>query len=155
EGMLGLERVHLIGVRHHSPVLAAAMPALLDAAAPDALLVELPAEMQPWLEWLAHPDTRAPVALAAANPHEHGLLGFYPFADFSPGRAAVRWAARPGVTAHCCALPLADPAWRAPDSRSAGRGLTRLIARTLSGRDDEDLWDRWVEAQAPGSPPQA
>ncbi|SCE36914.1 DUF5682 family protein, partial [Streptomyces sp. OspMP-M43] len=55
----------LIGVRHHAPSLAAALPALLDAAAPDVLLVELPAEFQPWLGWLAHEETEAPVALAA------------------------------------------------------------------------------------------
>jgi Mg-chelatase subunit ChlD len=158
--MLGLERVHLIGVRHHSPVLAAAMPALLDAAHPDALLVELPAEMRPWLEWLAHPDTRTPVALAAAGGGDRAggdLLAFYPFADFSPELAALRWAARHEIPVHCCDLPLADPAWRAPEGRISGdtNDLTHLIAGQLSGREDEDLWDRWVEAQAPGSPPEA
>ncbi|MYS41824.1 hypothetical protein GTY23_11345, partial [Streptomyces sp. SID5998] len=40
---------YLIGVRHHAPSLAAVVPALLDEAGPDVLLVELPAEMQPWL----------------------------------------------------------------------------------------------------------
>ncbi|HZM78622.1 MAG TPA: DUF5682 family protein [Candidatus Limnocylindrales bacterium] len=156
--MLGLGRVHLIGVRHHSPILAAAMPALLDAARPDALLVELPVEMQPWLEWLAHPDTKAPIALAAAGDEGgHDLLAFYPFADFSPELAALRWAARHEIPVHCCDLPLSDPAWREPDARPLGdgKGLTHLIAGRLSGRDDEDLWDRWVEAQAPGSSPLA
>ena len=43
---------YLIGVRHHSAVLASAIPALLDAAAPDLVLLELPEELQPWLEWL-------------------------------------------------------------------------------------------------------
>ncbi|MCK1813382.1 DUF5682 family protein, partial [Streptomyces sp. XM4011] len=55
----------LIGVRHHAPSLAAALPALLDAAGPEVLYVELPADLQDWLPWLAHPETRAPVALAA------------------------------------------------------------------------------------------
>ncbi|MFE7030090.1 DUF5682 family protein, partial [Streptomyces sp. NPDC057621] len=50
---------YLIGVRHHAPSLAAAVPALLDAAAPDVLLVELPDEMQEWLPWLSHEETRA------------------------------------------------------------------------------------------------
>jgi len=158
ERMLGLGRVHLIGVRHHSPMLAAAMPALLDAARPDALLVELPTEMQPWLQWLAHPDTRAPVALAAAGDGDSDLLAFYPFADFSPELSALRWAVRHDIPVHCCDLPLADPAWRRPDGgrpSGDGGGLTRIVAGQLSGRDDEDLWDRWVEAQAPGSPPEA
>ncbi|NEC18189.1 hypothetical protein G3I50_07915, partial [Streptomyces parvus] len=81
----------LIGVRHHAPSLAASLPALLDAAAPDVLLVELPAEFQAWLGWLAHEETEAPVALAAvpADGPGAGHAGergpaFYPFADFSP-----------------------------------------------------------------------
>ncbi|WP_257135409.1 DUF5682 family protein, partial [Streptomyces sp. rh207] len=112
----------LIGVRHHAPSLAGALPALLDAAAPDVLLVELPAEFQPWLGWLAHEETEAPVALAAVpadgpGPGSAGERGsaFYPFADFSPELVALRWAARNGVPAVACDLPLADRAW-------AGRG---------------------------------
>lgn len=62
----------LIGVRHHAPSLAAALPELLDAAAPDVLLVELPAEFQPWLSWLAHEETEAPVALAAVPASRPG-----------------------------------------------------------------------------------
>jgi hypothetical protein len=39
----------LIGVRHHSPSCAAAIPALLDAFAPARVFVELPRELEPWL----------------------------------------------------------------------------------------------------------
>jgi len=150
-------RVRLIGVRHHSPVLAAAVPALLDAFAPRTLLVELPAEMQPWLRWLADPDAIAPLALAAADPD--GPLAFYPFADFSPELAALRWAHRRGVPAVCCDLPLADPAWRErggqPGPAAGASALGAAVAATLSGRAGDDLWDRWIEAEAPGSPPEA
>ncbi len=101
----------LIGVRHHSPALAAAMPALLEAAAPDRLLVELPMELAPWLGWLAHPDTQAPVALSAVR-EDGGGLSFYPFADFSPELAAIRWAVRKGIPVEPCDLPWASSAWR-------------------------------------------
>lgn len=106
---------YLIGVRHHAPSLAAAVPALLNAAKPDVLLVELPDEMQEWLPWLGHEETRAPVALAAAPRDGGGGRGpaFYPFADFSPELAAVRWAARHDVPVVACDLPLADRAWSA------------------------------------------
>ncbi|MFH9240201.1 DUF5682 family protein [Streptomyces anulatus] len=166
----------LIGVRHHAPSLAAALPALLDAAAPDILLVELPAEFQPWLGWLAHEETEAPVALAAVpadgpGPGSAGERGpaFYPFADFSPELVALRWAARNDVPAVACDLPLADRAWSgrgtetpAPvaDADSVpgpgeGRGLSDALRSRLTGRDGDDLWDRLVEALAPGSTPEA
>ncbi|WP_328939612.1 DUF5682 family protein [Streptomyces tauricus] len=171
---------YLIGVRHHSPSLAAAVPALLDAASPDVLLVELPDEMQEWLPWLGHEETRAPVALAAAPRDGGGGRGpaFYPFADFSPELAAVRWAARHDVPVVACDLPLADRAWGtdrhdppptlaptsapAPASASApapvdraAAGLAGALRARLTGRTGDDLWDRLVEAAAPGSPPEA
>ncbi|MFD3372823.1 DUF5682 family protein [Streptomyces sp. NPDC058697] len=225
---------YLIGVRHHAPSLAAAVPALLDAAKPDVLLVELPDEMQEWLPWLGHEETRAPVALAAAPRDGGGGRGpaFYPFADFSPELAAVRWAARHDVPVVACDLPLADRAWSAerhapacpddgtdgssapeppapstvpasaspagsptapapaqapgspaptptaqtaagptpspatgetPDApdpvgvhETSGRaGLATALRARLTGRTGDDLWDRLVEATAPGSPPEA
>ncbi|MFD5943301.1 vWA domain-containing protein [Streptomyces griseus] len=166
----------LIGVRHHAPSLAAALPALLDAAAPDVLLVELPAEFQPWLGWLAHEETEAPVALAAvpAGGPGDGPAGergpaFYPFADFSPELVALRWAARNGVPAVACDLPLADRAWAGggpdapgpvPGADSApvpgeGHGMSAALRSRLTGREGDDLWDRLVEALAPGSTPEA
>ncbi|MFC8226482.1 DUF5682 family protein [Streptomyces sp. NPDC057287] len=164
----------LIGVRHHAPSLAAALPALLDAAAPDILLVELPAEFQPWLGWLAHEETEAPVALAAV-PADGTCAGgergpaFYPFADFSPELVALRWAARNGVPAVACDLPLAERSWArggadaptpvpfpgAAPVRGEAHGLSAALRSRLTGRDGDDLWDRLVEAPAPGSTPEA
>ncbi|GGW98795.1 hypothetical protein GCM10010297_20800 [Streptomyces malachitofuscus] len=151
---------YLVGVRHHAPSLAAAVPALLDEAEPEVLLVELPAEMQQWLPWLGHEETRAPVALAAAPAEgSGGGPAFYPFADFSPELAAVRWAAAHGVPVVACDLPLADRAW-AGDRRATGTGagrpgLATAVRSRLTGRPGDDLWDRLVEATAPGSPPEA
>ncbi|GCD93932.1 vWA domain-containing protein [Embleya hyalina] len=153
-------RPHLIGVRHHAPSLAAAVPALLDEARPDVLLVELPHEAAPWLEWLAHEDTRAPIALAGTGPHG---LGFYPFADFSPELAALRWAARNGVPAIPCDLPLGHPGWDraagpvadAGDTDTGAGGLHAALRDRLTGRAGDDMWDRLVEATAPGSSAEA
>ena len=102
-------RPFLLGVRHHSPALAAVVPALLDAAGVQVLCVELPTDFQHWLPYLAHPDTVAPVALAGAG--NDGQLAFYPFADFSPELAAVRWARDRGVEVLCCDLPISDHGW--------------------------------------------
>ncbi|MEU3933988.1 DUF5682 family protein [Streptomyces sp. NPDC029044] len=149
-------RPYLLGVRHHSPALAAVVPALLDASGAEVVCVELPADFQPWLVHLADPGTVAPVALAGAR--EDGRIGFYPFADFSPELAAVRWARARGAEVLCCDLPLADPGWGAVGP--AGAGATRTVfadALTAAGtgRDGDDLWDRAVEVLAPGSTPEA
>nr|WP_239158388.1 DUF5682 family protein [Streptomyces sp. SID13726] len=156
-------RPYLLGVRHHSPALAAAVPALLDASGAEVVCVELPADFQPWLLHLADPGTLAPVALAGAR--EDGRLGFYPFADFSPELAAVRWARARGAEVLCCDLPLSDPGWDAVRpggevEQTTGGGEPRAVfadALTAAGtgRDGDDLWDRTVEVLAPGSTPDA
>jgi hypothetical protein len=148
---------YLIGVRHHAPSLAAAVPRLLDAARPDVLLVELPAETQEFLGWLADERTVAPVALAAVVEGEATGPAFYPFADFSPELAALRWARDAGVPVIACDLPLADRAWRAPRAHGTtpvGRGLQEALRDRVTGRTGDDLWDRLVEAPAPGSTPE-
>ncbi|MFH9727591.1 DUF5682 family protein [Streptomyces sp. NPDC017254] len=109
---------YLLGVRHHSPALAAVVPALLEEAGAEVVCVELPADFQPWLEHLGDPETVAPVALAGAGVD--GRLSFYPFADFSPELAAVRWARARGVEVVCCDLPLCDSGWSLPDTGPAG-----------------------------------
>ncbi|MEV6973109.1 DUF5682 family protein [Kitasatospora sp. NPDC093806] len=162
---------YLIGVRHHAPSLSAVVPALLDAVEPEVLLVELPAEFQPWLDRLADEATHAPVALAAApaadRAGEDGTetgqgtagLAFYPFADFSPELAALRWARRNGVETIACDLPLAlrdQYGHRDREAPPAGPGVADVLRHRLTGRDDdEDLWDRLVETAAPGSTPEA
>ncbi|MFJ8039052.1 DUF5682 family protein [Kitasatospora sp. NPDC096147] len=148
----------LIGVRHHSPALAAVVPELLTAAAPKVLCVELPADFDRWLPHLADPGTVAPVALAGAGAD--GRLGFYPFADFSPELAAIRWALREGVEVRCCDLPLGDPGWSATGPSEGagdrpGPSWADGLAAGNTGRAGDDLWDRTVEVRAPGSTPEA
>ncbi|KQX50081.1 MULTISPECIES: DUF5682 family protein [unclassified Streptomyces] len=121
---------YLLGVRHHSPALAAVVPALLDEAGAEVVCVELPADFQLWLEHLADPETVAPVALAGAG--EGGRLSFYPFADFSPELAAVRWARERGAEVVCCDLPLGDPGWSLEGTPASG-------GRTGSGDDGESV----------------
>jgi hypothetical protein len=49
-------------------------------------------------------------------------LGFYPFADFSPELAAIRWARARGVPVHAIDLPMARPA------RGAGSAVAAAAA---------------------------
>jgi hypothetical protein len=139
--------------------LSVVLPELLDRCRPEVLLLELPPEFADWLPWLADPGTNAPVALAGVVGD--GGPAFYPFADFSPELVAIRWAFRMGVPVVPCDLPLADPAWRMVERGADGVGSDRVgvLAQALeaaaSGRADEDMWDRTVEARAPGADPEA
>ncbi|MEU9143885.1 DUF5682 family protein [Streptomyces sp. NPDC048349] len=171
EALAASREPYLLGVRHHSPALAALVPALLDASGADAVCVELPVDFQPWLEHLADPETVAPVALAGTG--RDGRLAFYPFADFSPELAAIRWAVSRGATVLCCDLPLSADAWTAPSaapapaapaegpSSDSGPALARAgsfadaLAAAGTGREGEDMWDRAVEVLAPGCTPEA
>ncbi|MCX4388000.1 DUF5682 family protein [Micromonospora peucetia] len=182
--LAGAVQPYLIGVRHHSPALAAVVPALLDAAAAEVVCIELPADFQRWLPYLSDPAARAPLALVGSHGAD-GPMGFYPFADFSPELAAIRWARQRGVEVVCCDLPLADSGWTidpaadsdpaagsgptadseptagcAPDAGEPVPGLRRsgyaaALRASGTGRDGDDLWDRVVEVRAPGSPPEA
>lgn len=156
------DRPHIIGVRHHSPTLSAAIPAMLDAFKPTRLLLELPPEFASWVQWLGHPETEAPVALAAVS-RERGM-SFYPFADFSPELAAVRWAVAHGVTVEPFDLPIAlrsepedgvrtgEP--EEDDAELLDPGAVQLL-EALYARyqvsDSEALWDRMVEVLAQGA----
>ncbi|GAB2934922.1 DUF5682 family protein [Micromonospora polyrhachis] len=176
DALAGTVRPYLIGVRHHSPALAAVVPALLDTAEAEVVCIELPADFQPWLPYLSDPAARAPLALVGSHG-EDGPTGFYPFADFSPELAAIRWARQRGVEVVCCDLPLTDPGWSADaidptagsdpttdsDPTAGGApvpglrwsGYAAALSASGTGRDGDDLWDRVVEVRAPGCPPEA
>ncbi|MEV7870881.1 DUF5682 family protein [Streptomyces sp. NPDC088124] len=175
DALAGCREPYLIGVRHHSPALAAAVPAMLAEAAPEVVFVELPEEFGAWLPYLADPETVPPVALAGTTAGSDGPgdgagsgLVFLPFAEFSPELAAIRWARAAGVEVVAFDLPLAARATArrreetgagAPEPRGGSGVVPGALAAALraraGGRPGDDLWDRLVEAVAPGSDAEA
>ncbi|MFI5977376.1 DUF5682 family protein [Streptomyces sp. NPDC051452] len=95
----------LLGVRHHGPGSARAVRAALDAARPDAVLIEGPPEADVLIPLAADPELRPPVALLAHAVDEPGRSAFWPFAEFSPEWVAIRWALEHGVPARFIDLP--------------------------------------------------
>lgn len=148
----------LIGVRHHSPACSAAVPAILDRFHPDRLLLELPPELGGWIRWLGHPELKAPVALAGVRSDGSGLA-FYPFADFSPELAAVRWAQSHDLPVEAFDLPLqrrqgdVAPVELKVSARwdEKERSLLGMLMELENATDSESLWDQLVEARAPGA----
>ena len=168
DALVGQRAPYLIGVRHHSPAVSVVMPGLLEEAAPDVIAIELPAEAEAWLPWLTDPDVQAPVAMAFGF---EGGQAFYPYADFSPELVALRWARERGVAVRCIDLPISSrgarddeplddveestdegPEQAEPDegSLAASEGRSAL-ARLARAEESDEMWDRLVEAPAPGS----
>ncbi|MFZ5894577.1 MAG: DUF5682 family protein [Myxococcota bacterium] len=138
----------LIGVRHHSPACAAAMPALLDAFAPTRLLIELPAEFTAFLSLLGDPSLEPPVALAAVRKDGSSLF-FYPFAEFSPELAALRWAKARGVPVEAFDQPYLARGEANEDEPAREIGtLTRALCSNADVEDSAALWDVLVETRA-------
>jgi len=138
--LAGAKAPWLYGVRHHSPACAVALPTLLEVYQPTAIALELPADLQPWIEWLGHPEAGAPLAVAAVAK-DGGDLGFYPFADFSPELVAIRWAREHGVPVIAIDLPSAERGGRDREGRSLG-----IHERLRAGHDDS--WEALVEGPA-------
>ena len=148
----------LIGVRHHSAALARIMPKLLAAFKPKSILLEMPPDFHPWLEYLGRDDLEAPVALAACD--EARLISFYPLADFSPELAAIRWAAANNIPVIPCDLALTGMGKldRFPVEHDSGQDQQTVLQNLLhrhAARDSGELWEKLVETPASSASPEA
>ncbi|UJR85119.1 DUF5682 family protein [Sandaracinus amylolyticus] len=152
--LAGAVEPFLIGVRHHSPACALAMPRWLDAFAPTHVALELAADLQPWIEWLGHPELVPPVALASVS-HEGSDLVFHPFAEFSPELAAIRWARAKGVPVSAFDQPLGERDERIEMRADSAPTIADRLVAQHGVSDTSELWDRMVEAPAVGADPEA
>lgn len=161
--------VVLLGVRHHGPGSARAVLAALEAYRPQAVLIEGPPEADALAALAADPAMRPPVALLSHVVDDPARAAFWPFAEFSPEWAALRWALAAGAEVRFIDLPAATslallpspeelvlaegPA--APDADPpAGTGEPgeearvdplAVLARTAGYDDPERWWEDAVE----------
>jgi hypothetical protein len=98
----------LLGVRHHGPGSARAVRAALEAARPQAVLIEGPPEGDALLPLAADERMRPPVALLAHAVDDPGQAAFWPLAAFSPEWVAIRWALAHDVPVRFIDLPAAN-----------------------------------------------
>ena len=103
-------------VRHHSPACSWHLLKALERYEPDCILVEGPRSAQELIPSLAHPDTKAPVALYYFYKDQKGLVSgdksdyrcYYPFLDTSPELVALRTAREKGIPARFIDLPYGE-----------------------------------------------
>ncbi len=140
------------GVRHLSPGAAFHLRRALDAAKPELVLVEGPADLNDQMRWLCHPETKFPAAILAYTKEQPVRTILYPFAVYSPEIQAILWAHEHHVPCRFLDLPSgvflamerpvpADADGDAPDDTESV--YRRLEA--LTGEDHDSFWERNFE----------
>ena len=145
--------VHVFGVRHHGPGSARSLAAELTELAPDAVLLEAPAEAGEVAELALDPEMVPPVALLAYASDEPQRSAFWPMAAFSPEWQAIRIALGAGSELRFMDLPAAnmlafEPG--EPDPEDAedpedARDPIGMLAAAGGFDDPESWWEDVVE----------
>ncbi|MEQ1615201.1 MAG: DUF5682 family protein, partial [Hyphomicrobiaceae bacterium] len=102
-----LDRLHILGIRHHGPGSARGVLAALDVADPVIVLIEGPPDADEMIPFAASPRMVPPVALLVHAQDDPANSSFYPFAVFSPEWQAMRWALAKGRPVRFIDLPSA------------------------------------------------
>jgi hypothetical protein len=151
--------VELLGIRHHGPGSARSVVRALDALQPTVVLVELPSDCEPALQWIAHQHLCPPVALLGYVLDQPQQAAFLPFASFSPEWQAFQWAHRAGVPLRAIDLPLAQSlADGGPEQldlvlqQPAVADPLAALAEAAGDPDPERWWDDVIEHRGDGAP---
>jgi hypothetical protein len=157
---------YVLGVRHHGPGSARGVVAELDRIAPDAVLVEGPADADSLVRFVTVEGMEPPVALLAYDATRPAHAVFWPYAVFSPEWQALRWAVDHGALARFIDLPsgavLAHRPAAAPvqpaepaepeDLEPVVRSDPIALLAEAAGYDDpERWWDDVIESRSDGS----
>ncbi len=114
--------IHLYGIRHHGPGSARAVLRALEASPPDCLLVEIPADAEDLIKFLAGSKAEAtegeepiiphssllvpPVAMLIYDPKDLSRASYLPFASFSPEWVAIWFALERNIPVRFMDLPM-------------------------------------------------
>ncbi len=156
-------------IRHHSPACAWHLKKAVAAYEPDCILIEGPENAQEQIRVLAHPETKAPVALYYFYKDSKGLLSedkedyrcYYPFLDSSPELVAMREAEALGIPARFIDLPYGEiligtaedrgiraerekPSYNDDYLLSRSAYLRRLCEKA-GLRSFDELWEKYFE----------
>lgn len=140
------------GVRHHSPACAFYAEEFLRRVKPVVLLIEGPSDLSGLIPQLCAPEVELPGAILAYTEEAPVHTVLYPFAEFSPEYAAMKWAVKNGVEVRFCDLPsdcvLAQIQQEATDKQeSPERRSPNVYERmeAVSGMDNGSFWEYCFE----------
>ncbi len=151
--------IHYLGIRHHGPGSARNLIDALNSIKPDAVLLEMPADVRDALEAIGTKAIQPPVALLIYNPDSPTQASFYPFAEFSPEWQAVLYCKKNLVHLRCFDLPKSNwLALSAEESIATTENVEKEALQirqdplgyigSLAGYEDgERWWDNLIEKQ--------
>ncbi len=158
-----MNRVSVLGIRHHGPGSARAVAAVLAELNPDAVLIEGPADAGPFLALAAAEKMQPPVALLAYAADNPAHSAFWPFAVFSPEWQALTWALEHEVDVRFCDLPasmvlapsrvevdLAEGDLAEVDRTTVRADPLAMLASVAGYDDPERWWDDVIESRVAG-----
>lgn len=138
------------GVRHLSPGAAFHLRRALDAAQPELVLVEGPADLNDQMQWLCHPETKFPAAILAYTKEQPVRTILYPFAVYSPEVQAILWANEHRVPCRFMDLPsgvflaMERPITADTEEDDTTESVYRRL-EALTGEDHDTFWERNFE----------
>ncbi len=139
------------GVRHHSPACAFYAEEFLRRTQPEVLLIEGPSDLSGLIPQLCAPEVELPGAILAYTEEAPVHTVLYPFAEFSPEYAAMKWAVKNGVEVRFCDLPsgcvLAQIQQESPDKEESPDSPPNVYERleAVSGMDNGSFWEYCFE----------
>ncbi|MEV0332064.1 DUF5682 family protein [Nocardia sp. NPDC050717] len=136
----------VFGIRHHGPGSARSLRQALAEFAPDAILIEGPADADPLVGYVAADSMHPPVALLAYVPDSPARAAFWPFAVFSPEWQAMRYGVEHAVPVRFCDLPAAHVLAADEDTRGDRTDPLGTLAAAAGYDDAERWWDSVVES---------
>ena len=146
-------RLHILGVRHHSPACARLVAHTIARLRPAVVLIEGPADMNARLPEFQQKH-RLPVAVFSFRRGEPGRASFSPFCETSPEWAALRGGFDVGADVAFMDLPAWDKAFvdvenRYSDGDRRHSEAVKQLCRRFHVDGYDALWDHLFEAKAP------
>ncbi|MCP3169352.1 DUF5682 family protein [Myxococcus qinghaiensis] len=159
-----LSQVHLFPVRHHSPRTTAVLGRWLERVKPEVVLIEGPCDASDLIDVLCDSETKPPIALLGYGTDDTPGSALWPFADYSPEYAALRWAKVNRARASFIDIPVGVSLGMDRHAETAGvesedvpeaehhehvpdeEPLTERFAREQGYRSFEELWEALFEA---------
>jgi len=145
-----MNRVHVLGVRHHGPGSARAVADALARLNPQVVLIEGPPELDAVAGLAVAEGMRPPVAGLVYAVDDPSTAHFYPMAAFSPEWVALRWALENRREVRFLDLP-AGAALVLDEPDSDRLDPIGMLAAAAGYDDPERWWEDAVELRHHGS----